>query len=174
MNPTTASTTTVSPEPYEVRSGDGEPVWIAGDTLTFKATAETTGGGLTLIACDAAPGGGPPPHIHDNEDEAFYVVDGTFEILLGDRLVRAHAGDFAFVPRGTVHRFANVGDAPGRILILFTPGGLEGFFRAAGIPAGGDGSPPPVDAAEIERTDGVAADYGLRIVEWPASLTRDR
>jgi quercetin dioxygenase-like cupin family protein len=148
---------------YASPSGTGERIWIVGDTLTFKATAETTGGALTAIDCEAAPGGGPPPHIHENEDESFYVLDGTFEILLGDELVLARPGDYAFVPRGTVHRFANVGEDVGRILILFTPGGLEQFFRAAGIPATSDGAAPPVDAAEIVRTDAAAARHGLRI-----------
>jgi hypothetical protein len=63
-----------------------------------------------------------------------------------------------------VHRFANVGETSGRILILFTPGGLEGFFRAAGTPATGDGPAPPLDAAEIARTGAAASDHGLRIV----------
>jgi quercetin dioxygenase-like cupin family protein len=144
-------------------AGAGERIWIVGDTLTFKATADTTGGALTAIECEAAPRGGPPPHIHDNEDEAFYVLEGEFEILLGDELVHAGPGDFAFVPRGTVHRFANIGDTPGRILILFTPGGLEGFFRAAGTPATGDGPAPPLNAAELARTDAAAPDHGLRI-----------
>ena len=174
MTPNTPTTTTAAPRPHAVRAGDGERVWIVGDTLTFTATADTTGDSLAMIVCDAAPGGGPPPHIHENEDEAFYVLDGTFEILLGDRVVTARAGDFAFVPRGTVHRFANAGDATGRILITFTPSGMEGFFRAAGIPAAADGSPPPLGAGEISRTDAVAADYGLRIVDWPAHARAER
>ena len=148
---------------YASPAGSGERIWIVGDTLTFKATAETTGGTLTAIECEAAPGGGPPPHIHENEDESFYVLDGEFEILLGDELLRAGPGDYAFVPRGTVHRFANVGDDVGRILILFTPGGLEQFFRTAGTPATSDAPAPPVDAAEIARTDAAAARHGLRI-----------
>jgi quercetin dioxygenase-like cupin family protein len=148
---------------YASPTGTGERIWIVGDTLTFKATAETTGGTLTAIECEAAPGGGPPPHIHENEDESFYVLDGRFEILLGDKLLRAGPGDYAFVPRGTVHRFANVGDDVGRILILFTPGGLEQFFRTAGTPAASDAPAPPVNAAEIVRTDAAAARHGLRI-----------
>jgi quercetin dioxygenase-like cupin family protein len=149
--------------PYASLAGTGERIWIVGDTLTFKATAETTAGTLTAIECEAAPGGGPPPHIHENEDESFYVLDGEFEILLGDELVPAGPGDFAFVPRGTLHRFANVGADVGRILILFTPGGLEQFFRAAGTSATSDAPAPLVDAAEIARTDAAAARHGLRI-----------
>lgn len=63
------------------------------------------------------------------------MLDGTFEILLGDELIHAGAGDFAFVPRGTVHRFANIGDAPARILAALAPAGIERFFRAVGEPA---------------------------------------
>lgn len=146
--------------------GSGERLWIAGDTLWIKATAADTGGAFTLIEVLAAPGGGPPPHIHANEDETFYVLDGAFDLLVGDRVVRAMPGAHAFVPRGTVHRFTCVGDRPGRLLIVFTPGGLEGFFREAGTPAIDDGPPPPVDAAEMARTEVAGARYGLRVVRW--------
>jgi hypothetical protein len=54
------------------------------------------------------------------------------------------------------------------MLVMFTPGGLEGFFREAGIRADGDGQPPPVDAAEIARTEVAAGRYGLRVVDWAA------
>jgi quercetin dioxygenase-like cupin family protein len=157
------TSTITAPTAHTVSAADGDRLWIAGDTMIIKATAATTGGSLTLLEIEASPGAGPPPHVHDNEDEAFYVVDGTFEIVLGEEIVRAGAGDFAFAPRGTVHRFSNVGDAPARMLIAFTPGGLEGFFRVAGMPATGDGPPPPADAAEIARTEAAAHDYGLRI-----------
>jgi quercetin dioxygenase-like cupin family protein len=143
-----------------------ERIWIAGDTLTFKATADTTDGAFTLIECEAAPGGGPPPHVHEREDEAFYVLDGRFEILIGDKRIEAGPGDFAFVPSGSLHRFSNIGDAPGRILILFTPGGIEAFFRAAGTAATSDAPAPAVDHVEIARTEAVAARHGLSIAHW--------
>lgn len=155
--------------------GAGERLWIAGDTLWLKATAADTGGAYTLIEILAAPGGGPPPHTHENEDEAFYVLEGTFELLVGERVITAGPGGYASVPRGTVHRFRCTGDQPGRLLILFTPGGIEGFFREAGQPAAGDGDPPPIDAAEIARTEVAGAKYGLRVVAWgnqPASTAR--
>jgi quercetin dioxygenase-like cupin family protein len=144
----------------------GERLWIAGDTLWLKATAADTGGAYTLIEVLAAPGGGPPPHVHANEEESFYVLDGVFELLIGDRTVRVGRGGFALVPRGTVHRFQCVGERPGRMLILFTPGGIEGFFREAGRPATGDGPAPPVDAAEIARTEAAGPKYGLQVVNW--------
>jgi quercetin dioxygenase-like cupin family protein len=144
----------------------GERLWIAGDTVSIKATAPDTGGAYTMLEIVAAPGGGPPPHIHANEDETFYVLDGAFEIQIGNHVVQAGRGSYAFVPRGTVHRFQCSGERPGRLLVLFTPGGLEGFFREAGTPASDNGVPPPVDASEIERTERAGARYGLRVIEW--------
>lgn len=146
--------------------GAGERLWIAGDTLWLKATAAETGGAYTLIEVLAGPGGGPPPHTHANEDEAFYVLEGTFELLVEERVITAGPGAYAFVPRGTVHRFRCTGDQPGRLLILFTRGGIEGFFREAGRPATGDGAPPPIDADQIVRTEAAGAKYGLRVVDW--------
>jgi quercetin dioxygenase-like cupin family protein len=112
------------------------------------------------------PGFAPPPHIHDHEDEAFYVLDGDVELQIGDEVSRIAAGTFAFVPRGTVHRFSCVGERPGRMLIAFTPGGLDQFFRESGRPAVDDGPAPPVDEDEIARTEVSARRHGLRVVAW--------
>jgi quercetin dioxygenase-like cupin family protein len=144
----------------------GERLWIAGDTVWIKATAADTRGAYTMLEILAAPGGGPPPHIHANEDESFYVLDGTFDILVGDRIVQARQGSYVFVARGTVHRFQCSADRPGRLLVVFTPGGIEAFFREAGAPAVADGPPPPVNASEIERTERAGARFGLTVVEW--------
>lgn len=144
----------------------GEKIWIVGDTLWLKATSAETGGMYTVIENISLPGSGPPPHLHENEDESMYVIDGEFEILIGARTIRAGSGAFAFVPRETVHCFRCIGDRPGKILLHFTPGGIEGFFREAGVPATNDGPAPPVDAAEITRTAIAGKRYGLRVIDW--------
>jgi quercetin dioxygenase-like cupin family protein len=149
-----------------VPAGAGERIWIVGDTVVIKASGEDTAGSLTVLECDAAPGGGPPPHVHERHDETFYVLEGEFEILIGDELRSGGPGTFAFVPRGTVHRFSCTSETTGRILITFTPGGMDGFFRESGRPALDDGPPPPLDGDEIARTDAAAERYGLRIVDW--------
>ena len=151
---------------YSVPTGDGERVWITGDTMTFKATGESTGGSLVLLENLTAPGGGPPPHVHTREDEFFYVLDGTFEIRIGDELHALGPGGFAYVRRGTVHNFRNTSDTASRILVGFTPGGIEGFFREAGRPAVDDGLAPPVDDDEIARTMVAAQRYGLESVAF--------
>ena len=160
---TTATTTKGG---YTVPTGDGERIWIVADTMTFKATGESTGGSLVLIENLTAPGGGPPPHVHTREDEFFYVLDGSFEIRIADELHAVGPGGFAYVPRGTVHNFRNTADAPGRILVGFTPGGMEGFFRESGQAATDDGPGPPVDQDEIARTMAAAPRYGVEAVAF--------
>src|SRR3712207_1263608 len=161
---TTSSTPTQSG--YSLASGDGERIWIVGDTMTLKATAETTGGSLVLLENLTAPGGGPPPHVHTREDEFWYVLSGTFEIRLGDEVHAVGPGGFAYAPRGTFHNFRSTAETPSRILVGFTPGGMEGFFRESGRPATDDGPPPPDDQDEIARTMAAASPYGVEAVAF--------
>jgi quercetin dioxygenase-like cupin family protein len=165
MTTTTIHSTTATAG-YSVPAGEGERIWIVGDTMTFKATGESTAGNLVLLENLTAPGGGPPPHVHTAEDEFFYVLDGTFEIRLGDRLHELGAGGFAYVRRGTVHNFRNTAGTPSRILVGFTPSGMEGFFRESGRPAADDGPAPAVDEDEIARTMAAARRYGVEAVSF--------
>jgi hypothetical protein len=70
------------------------------------------------------------------------------------------------VPRGTLHRFENVSETPSRILVMFTPGGIEGFFFEAGVPVVEGEAAPPLGPEEIERSREAAGRYGLD-VQWP-------
>jgi hypothetical protein len=94
------------------------------------------------------------------------VLDGTFEIRIGDEVHTLGPGGFAYAPRGTVHNFRNVAETPSRVLVGFTPGGMEGFFRESGRPATDDGPAPPVDDDEIARTMAAAPRYGVENVAF--------
>lgn len=153
-------------KPFNLEPQAGEKIWITGDTVIIRATAAETGGAYTMIEAIASPGNGPPPHFHKNEDETLYVLDGDFEILNGEHLMSVKPGALAFVPRGTVHRFRCIGDRTGRMLLIYTPGGIEGFFRESGRPAVGDGPAPALDSEEIARTEKAGRRYGLQVVEW--------
>jgi mannose-6-phosphate isomerase-like protein (cupin superfamily) len=151
---------------HALAAGEGERIWIVADTMTLKATGDTTGGSLVLLENLTAPGGGPPPHIHTREDEFWYVLDGTFEIRIGDEVHAVGPGGFAYAPHGTVHNFRNTAETPSRILVGFTPGGMEGFFRESGRSATDDGPAPPVDEEEIARTLAAAPRYGVEAVAF--------
>jgi quercetin dioxygenase-like cupin family protein len=112
--------------------GDGVSIKNpVGGPLTFKVRADQTNGALTVVESTAPPGEGPPLHVHANEDEALYTLEGTLRFRLGDEVQTAPAGAFAFIPRGTPHTWQNVGEAPARLLVIFTPAAaaVERFFE---------------------------------------------
>jgi quercetin dioxygenase-like cupin family protein len=117
-----ASATVVGPGEGSVIEG---PV---GGPLTFKVRGEQTSGSLTALENVIPPGQGPPLHAHAEEDEAWYVIEGELRFKLGDQVRRVPAGSFVFVPRGTPHCFQNPGAQAARILVMFTPAGMERFF----------------------------------------------
>ena len=126
-----------------------------GGLITFLALGEETGGAFTLFEEATSPGSSAFPHLHHEEDQAFYIVEGEHEFVCDGRAFGARPGSFVYVPRGTVHFFENVGETPGRLLILSAPaGGTEAFFFEVGEPAT-DGSSPPASAAP-EGMEGIA------------------
>ena len=100
-----------------------------GDSYRFLVTGAETGGAYFAMEALVPPGGGPPAHIHRNEDETFYIVEGQCDFLLGDETITGGVGDFVNVPRGTVHRFHNASDTVTRMILTFTPAGMEHFFE---------------------------------------------
>jgi quercetin dioxygenase-like cupin family protein len=127
------------PEPLIRRPGDVAPLPNpVGGEITLAFGGEETGGRLTALVTVAAPGEGPPLHTHANEDECLVVLDGTMRFRLRDEIEDAPAGSLVFVPRGAVHTWQNHGNSPARMLVVFTPSGMERFFeRFAALAAPG-------------------------------------
>jgi mannose-6-phosphate isomerase-like protein (cupin superfamily) len=85
-------------------------------------------GAYELFEARTPKGLGPPTHVHDEREEAFYVVSGRFRIVCGDKITDAGPGEFVMVPRGTPHSFEALDDGA-RMVFIVSPPGLEGFFR---------------------------------------------
>jgi quercetin dioxygenase-like cupin family protein len=128
------------PEPERathVPSGDGVRRVLSRDLYVTKLRALQTGGRLGLVHATVPPGEGPPPHVHVEHDELFYVLAGELEFLDGQRTFRGGPGDAVFLPRGHRHRFRNVGDTDAVMLFVYTPSGVEeGFIDAGDEPVG--------------------------------------
>jgi len=122
------STTTATPQLLHRPATAGDMYVGPGDLYRFLVTGAESGGAYFAMEALVPPGGGPPPHIHTREDETFYVLEGTCEFLLADRRVPAGPGDFVNVPRGQVHCFHNAGTGVARLILTFTPAGMEHFF----------------------------------------------
>jgi mannose-6-phosphate isomerase-like protein (cupin superfamily) len=115
----------------------GESFWILGDLYTFKLSSEESIGSLAVIEHTALSGNGPPPHIHHREDESFYILDGTFSMLVGDQTFDATAGAFVHIPKGTLHTLRKIGAKPGKVLVILTPEDSRICFgRSANRPGG--------------------------------------
>jgi mannose-6-phosphate isomerase-like protein (cupin superfamily) len=131
----------------------GATYWGPGDLYRFLVTGAESGGAYFAMEALVPPGGGPPPHIHTREDETFYILEGEVSIRLGDATITAGAGDFVNVPRGTVHCFRNDRGAPVRMILTFTPAGIEHFFEETLERALDPTLPPP------DNVEAVAARY---------------
>ncbi len=101
--------------------------WL-GTAYKIMLTPAETGGHLGLFESLDQPGYGPPRHIHNKEDETFYVLSGEVEFWMNGQTRMAGPGNTIFVPRGTEHTFRVAGELPARMLTMMTPGGFEGFF----------------------------------------------
>ena len=148
-------------------SGTGRAFWGPGDHYTFLVTGAESGGAYFAMEALVPPGGGPPPHIHTREDETFYLLEGDVEFLLGEQTVIAGPGDFVNVPRGTAHRFQNTGTETARIILTFTPAGIEHWFEETLERAPNEARPQDVpDNIEhvAARYDAAAPRYGIEFV----------
>ena len=104
-----------------------------------------------------------PPHFGRYEDETLWVLEGLFGLRVGDVTLELGPGGYAFVPRGTGNALTNVGDGPGRILVLATPGGLhEKYLDELGGASGVPGA--PAGPADTERAAAIAAKYGVEFL----------
>ena len=86
--------------------------FVAGSLVRFLVREPDAG--YCLVEALVAPGAGAPPNRHPADDEAFYVLDGTFEFGVGSETRMAKTGDFVRVPNGEIHTFRNIGQDPGR------------------------------------------------------------
>ncbi len=143
--------------------GTGQHISVVGDAYRFLATGAETDGKYALWEALVPPGGGPPPHVHSREEEAFYVLEGEITFQIGSERRVAGAGTFANLPPGVRHSFRNESSRPAKMLISVAPAGLEGMFFEVGRPLAVGEAPWPPSQDEIERLLAAAPRYGITI-----------
>ena len=109
-------------------SSDGVTFTMLGASIRLIARATDTDGRFAVFEQTTPAGWGPPRHVHANEDEIVYVLEGTYEVSLGDERRTVSAGGCAILPRGIPHGFRNVGETPGRFVCVVSPGGFEEYL----------------------------------------------
>ncbi len=147
--------------PYLVLPGEAAVYdQMAGEKIHVLLPKQKTGGAFALFIDEVPPNGGPPLHIHHDEDETFYILEGDLVVQVAQERFTVPAGCAAFLPRGVPHTFTNLGSEAARALVILMPGGLERFFAEV---------EPLVTQAEPDMTAvlTVAAKYGIEAVGPP-------
>lgn len=112
-----------------LQAGQGLTCSARGSVMFFKATRTSTNGAFSLMERTLPPGGRkPPPHIHTNCEEAFYVLEGEVEFTLGEESVIGRRDTFVLVPDGVAHTFGNAGSEQARLLVLHAPA-MDAYFE---------------------------------------------
>ncbi len=155
-----------NPTPHALGPEEGEALWWATALLTVKATAEQTGGEFFLVEEFVPKGTAPPLHVHPEDDETFFVLEGELTFYLGDgQTVPASAGSFLHIPKGYLSYAFRVNSETARFLVRTTPK-HEQFFRASAEPARSRTIPSPVPL-DMEEVRAAGAEYGVEILGPP-------
>ena len=140
-------------EGHKVERDGGERLPFSGMELVIRASAPSTGGAFSIVEEIAAVDA--PLHVHEREDELFYVLEGEHVFTVGGVEHRAGPGDAVFAPRGVPHAQRRVIPRTGRTLSMYSPAGFEAFFRD--LSAAASAGPLGPDAL-----DAIAGRYGTR------------
>jgi quercetin dioxygenase-like cupin family protein len=162
------STIAAGPKPYHLTAETGlESVWWKTGRVWVKASGAETAGRFAQIEVDDPRGTAPPMHIHHNEDETFFVLEGEVTVFAGGERTEVCAGDYAFVPRGVEHAYL-VRSERARMLVTFSPAGFEEFFVEIGVA----GDEPPADPVMPSPEEFVRrlAPYSCQVTGPPPEL----
>jgi len=122
--------TSTAAAPKALSDGEGLRLQSGpGRDLVFKLTGNDTRGAMDYFICEVAPHGGPPLHVHHNQDETLHVMNGRFKVRIGDQEHTLDPGGFAYLPAGLPHAFLNLTDQPAELIVVFAPGGGHKFFE---------------------------------------------
>lgn len=134
----------------------------AKSSVDRKVSGKDTAGSWSMFEAHWSQKGGPPLHVHQREDEWFYVIEGEYVVQVGDEKFTLNPGDSLLAPRQVPHTYAHLGDGQGRLLIAYQPAGdMENFFLEISRWAG----PPSI--SEVQR---IFSAHGMEVVGPPLKI----
>ena len=136
---------------------------VTANTLDVKISGADSNGGLSIMEqVGQSPQGGPPLHLHPDQDEFFYVVEGEYQFEVGGERFGLSAGDTIFLPRAVPHAFIQLSQMA-RMVVGYQPAGqMEGFFRTT---AAWTNPPSKEEVAQV------FASHGMRVVGPPLKVS---
>jgi quercetin dioxygenase-like cupin family protein len=152
--------------------GDAEvpqALWFLRNLAVIHAATSQTNGRYAIAELTGAPGDMPPLHVHPDDDEGFYVLDGALVVYVGDRAVRLRAGQFALAPRGIPHAYLVESETPARWLAV-SNGGFDRFIADVSVPATAMTLPTDPSMPPPETLAAIARRHGIELLGPPGAL----
>jgi len=144
---------------FRLGAGEGRRIWAFGDLMILKLTAEQTSGRVFVMEQHVPRHrGAPGRHVHEVDDQSWFVIAGHGRWFIGDQTIEAGTGDFVHGPHGVPHAFSADSDDL-HVLVITAPAGLEGLFAAVGVDAT-EPTHPPADLPEPTEDPDLAQRYG--------------
>ncbi|MEH2513385.1 quercetin dioxygenase-like cupin family protein [Nitrobacteraceae bacterium AZCC 1564] len=143
-----------SAESASTKNASAENEWLVttpGERFRIQTSSLDTGGAYLVLEVEAAPQMGVPLHAHFNEEEHLIVVEGTLQIAIGGEAQNVPPGSSVTIGKGVPHAWCNLTDSFVRFIVIFTPGRIEGMFRA-------------VAEKKVEDIESFAGLYGTRFI----------
>ena len=141
-------------------------IWFMGALSQLRVGGEQTGGAFALADHLARRGNASPVHVHDQDDETFFVLDGELRVFVGEEEHLAGPGTVAVLPRRLRHAYV-VTSATARFLTLHTPAGFEQFAAEVGQPARAFTLPPPAGPPDFGALAQAATRHQITILAPP-------
>ena len=136
--------------------------WHGGSTFAVLLDSAVTDGLLTVGRNVAPKGAASPYHVHEHEDEMFFMISGSALLWSGEDEHELREGGIVFLPRDVPHSYRITSDRAD-FLLLTTPGGIEGMFRATGR----DRATPRPEGFAVTPDPKISERYGNIIVGPP-------
>ncbi len=146
-----------SQKPVVIPPNAGKSYSQLGRLYSFKLWSEETNGLLSIVEISTPPQSGPPLHIHRQEDQTFYIVEGEFEIQCGDQRFQVTRGAITFLPRNIPHTYKNCGNSSGTLLEINTPAGFEQFYEEVNLL-------PEDESSDMQKISEIAKKFDLELL----------
>ena len=162
--------TETAPKPYRLAPGEGlADVWWKTGRITVKVGADETSNAFSQLEAYEPRGGATPLHVHHNEDETFYILEGEVTMFVGDERIDLAAGDYCFGPRGIPHAYL-VRSERARMLVTISPSGSEQLFVSLGVPVTSSEPPTETVMPPMPELIRLFAAHGTEIIGPPPTL----
>jgi len=146
-----------------------DSIWFLDTLVDVHLTADETPAGFSLVESWAPAGDQPPLHVHREDDEGFYVLEGRLRLWVGKAEIELGPGEFALAPHGIPHTFRVESPEGARWLVTSATGDFDKFVVAYGDPADEHRLPDPVEP-DLDRLGALAADHGIDLLGPPGTL----